>query len=179
MFDVFSLFRLYLSQEMLELTAMIVMDEEFKSAAAEETLQYQKDVRALELKVINLIVPKDKDDSHDAILEIRAASGGREAAIFAMEMFTMYSKFCTWKNWKFDLLSKSENSEGGLKDASASVIGKDVFSFLKVRLDSSFLLNFNKMLEKKIIIFFYSFFKKFYTTWNPKSSYKNNTTYTN
>ena len=158
MFDVFSLFLLYLSQEILELAAMIVMDEEFKSAAAEETLQYQKDVRALELKVINLIVPKDKDDSHDAILEIRAASGGREAAIFAMEMFTMYSKFCTWKNWKFDLLSKSENSEGGLKDASASVIGKDVFSFLKVRLDSSFLFNFNKMLEKKIFFFFLFFF---------------------
>lgn len=136
--DIFCLFGSHLFQEMLELAAMTVMNEEFKSAAAEETLQYQEDIRALELKVINLIVPKDKDDSSDAIIEIRAASGGREAAIFAMEMFTMYSKFCIWKNWKFDLLSKGENSEGGLKDASASVSGKDVFSFLKVRVDSFF-----------------------------------------
>ena len=128
-------------KEMFEMVALAVTDGEFKKLVDEEMVMYQSEIRELENAVMNVIVPTDKDDGNDAILEVRAASGGREAAIFASEMFAMYSKLSTNKSWKFEVLTENANTEGGLKYASASVVGNNVFGLLKVMLSKLYVAN--------------------------------------
>lgn len=123
----------------------------------EESPQYQTEIRQLESDVIDLIVPSDKDDGNNVVLEVRSATGGKEAAIFASEVFSMYIKFCSFKQWKFDLLTMGENIEGGLKDATASISGKNVFGVLKVQ--HFFLIYyFNKQFIDYFRLRFYCFF---------------------
>ena len=114
------------------MVALLVMDDELKNLILEETEVYQNEIGRLESKLIDLIVPRDKNDTNNAILEVRAATGGREAAIFASDIFSMYQKFSSNMKWKFDVLTESDSTEGGLKEASASVIGSNVFGLLKV-----------------------------------------------
>lgn len=116
---------------MLEMASLAIMDDEFKQLVDEEMETFQNEIRDLEAKVMDAVIPTDKDDTNDAILEVRAASGGREAAIFASEIFAMYSKLSSNKRWRFEVLTESENMEGGLKYASASVAGNGVFGILK------------------------------------------------
>ncbi len=82
-----------------------------------------------ELKI--LLLPKDEDDTKDAILEVRSAAGGDEAGLFAAEIFHMYQKYAEIKNWKFEIYSISENGIGSYKEAIASISGKNVFKNLK------------------------------------------------
>lgn len=118
-------------EEMLEMAALAVSDGDLKTLVDEEMQTYQSEIRVLENNIMDFIVPRDKDDTNDAVLEVTAASGGREAAIFASEMFNMYSKLASSNRWKFEVLTNSENTEGGVKKASASVAGASVFGFLK------------------------------------------------
>jgi len=118
-------------EDLLELAILAIEDDDFKTIMEEESPQYQTEIRQLESDVIDLIVPSDKDDGNNVVLEVRSATGGKEAAIFASEVFSMYIKFCSFKHWKFDLLTMGENIEGGLKDATASISGKNVFGVLK------------------------------------------------
>ena len=78
-----------------------------------------------------LLVPKDPNDQKNVILEIRAGTGGDEAALFAADLFRMYSRFAERQRWKVDVMSTSESGTGGLKEVIASIEGRDVYSRLK------------------------------------------------
>ena len=78
-----------------------------------------------------LLLPKDKDDSRNAILEIRAGTGGDEAALFASDLFGMYQKFASIQGWRFEVMEISETGIGGYKEATANISGLDVFAKLK------------------------------------------------
>ncbi len=78
-----------------------------------------------------LLLPKDKDDSRNAILEVRAGTGGDEAALFASSLFSMYQRFAAKHGWKFEVMEVSETGIGGYKEATATISGQDVFARLK------------------------------------------------
>jgi peptide chain release factor 1 len=106
-------------------------DAEMRELAGQElkTLTERRDVLLAEIKV--LLVPKDANDHRNVVLEIRAGTGGDEAALFAGELFRMYSKFTERQGWHMDVLSTSETGVGGLKEAIASIEGRGAYSRLK------------------------------------------------
>jgi peptide chain release factor 1 len=77
------------------------------------------------------LLPRDEADEKNAILEVRAGTGGDEASLFAAELFRMYQKYAAQQGWKFEILSESESPMGGYKEATASITGRNVFSQLK------------------------------------------------
>ncbi|MEK9850856.1 MAG: peptide chain release factor 1 [Candidatus Puniceispirillum sp.] len=78
-----------------------------------------------------LLLPKDKDDSRNAILEVRAGTGGDEAALFAADLFSMYQRFAAKHGWRFEVMEVSERGIGGYIEATATISGSDVFARLK------------------------------------------------
>jgi peptide chain release factor 1 len=98
-------------------------DEELKSLGA------RRDALLHQLRI--LLVPKDPNDEKNVILEIRAGTGGDEAALFAADLFRMYTRYAERQGWRIDVLSSSESGTGGLKEAIASIEGKGVYSRLK------------------------------------------------
>ena len=114
------------------MAALAIDNEEMKEFVEEEIRACQVHIAALESRLLDSIIPKDKDDSNSAILEIRAGTGGREAALFAAEMLSMYNKYSLSNEWKFEVLDESESADGGLKDVSVNIIGSNVFGKLKV-----------------------------------------------
>ncbi|MSO66744.1 MAG: peptide chain release factor 1 [Pseudolabrys sp.] len=92
-------------------------------------LQARKD--KLERQISLALIPKDAMDDHDAILEIRAGTGGDEAALFAGDLFRMYERYAAQQGWKTEVLSMSEGTKGGLKEVIAEVHGRGVFAKLK------------------------------------------------
>jgi PCRF domain len=96
-------------------------DAEMRDLAREElkTLESRRDVLLQELKV--LLIPKDPNDEKDVILEIRAGTGGDEAALFAADLFRMYSRYAERQGWRIELMSSSESGTGGQKEVIASV----------------------------------------------------------
>ena len=106
-------------------------DAEMREMAQEElkSLTQQRDGILEELKV--LLVPKDPNDEKNVILEIRAGTGGDEAALFASDLFRMYSRYAERQRWKLEVLSVSEGGTGGIKEAIASIEGRGVYSRLK------------------------------------------------
>jgi peptide chain release factor 1 len=106
-------------------------DSDMRDMAHEELkeLGTRRDVILEELKA--LLVPKDPNDEKNVILEIRAGTGGDEAALFAADLFRMYSRYAERQRWKLDVLSLSESGTGGLKEVIASIEGKGVYSRLK------------------------------------------------
>jgi len=85
------------------------------------------EMKALQL----LLLPRDKDDSRNAILEVRAGTGGDEAALFAADLFGMYQRFAARHGWRFEVMEVSETGIGGYKEATANIAGADVFARLK------------------------------------------------
>lgn len=85
----------------------------------------------LERAVKLSLLPKDEADTKNAIIEVRAGSGGEEAALFAATLFNMYHRYAELKSWRFEILSISDTGIGGYKEASALIQGRDVFSKLK------------------------------------------------
>ena len=85
------------------------------------------EMKALQL----LLLPRDKDDSRNAILEVRAGTGGDEAALFAADLFGMYQRFAARHGWRFEVMEVSETGIGGYKEATANIAGTDVFARLK------------------------------------------------
>ena len=77
------------------------------------------------------LLPKDEDDDKDAIVEIRAGTGGLEASLFCSDLFKMYEKVCSKKKWKLEIISISKSEAGGFKEVIFSVSGKDIYSYLK------------------------------------------------
>jgi peptide chain release factor 1 len=106
-------------------------DAELKTLAEEELQSLRTQLPELENKVKLSLLPKDADDERNAILEVRAGTGGEEAALFAAELFRMYQRYAALRGWRFELLDLSETGLGGFKEASASIAGRDVFARLK------------------------------------------------
>ncbi len=106
-------------------------DPEMKALAEEEMQSLRERLPELELNVKTALLPRDEDDERNAILEVRAGTGGEEAALFAAELFRMYQRYAALKGWRFELLDLSETGLGGVKEASASITGRNVFARLK------------------------------------------------
>jgi peptide chain release factor 1 len=106
-------------------------DEELRQLAEEELRALRQQLPGLEQHVKLGLLPKDADDQRNAILEVRAGTGGEEAALFAAELFRMYQRYAALRGWRFEILDLSETALGGLKEASASISGRDVFARLK------------------------------------------------
>ena len=106
-------------------------DPEMQELAQEDlaSLQTRRDAILAELRI--LLVPKDPNDEKNVILEIRAGTGGDEAALFAADLFRMYSRFAERQGWKLDVMSTSDSTSGGLKEVIASIDGRGVYSRLK------------------------------------------------
>jgi peptide chain release factor 1 len=106
-------------------------DAEMRELAEEElaTLTVRRDALLQELKV--LLIPKDPNDEKNVILEIRAGTGGDEAALFAGDLFRMYTRYAERQGWKLDVMSSSDTGSGGLKEAIVSIEGRGVYSRLK------------------------------------------------
>lgn len=106
-------------------------DEDLREMAREELEEGSQKVTAFEDEIKMLLIPADPEDSKNAILEIRGGTGGDEAAIFAGDLFRMYSKFCDRMGWKLEVTNTSEGTSGGYKELVAKVTGKDVYGILK------------------------------------------------
>jgi peptide chain release factor 1 len=106
-------------------------DEEVRVMARDEleTLEARRD--ALEGELRTLLLPRDPNDERNVILEVRAGTGGDEAALFAADLFRMYARYADTRRWKLELLSSSEAASGGFKEAIAEVTGAGAYSRLK------------------------------------------------
>lgn len=117
-------------KEEQDLQAML-NDPEMGKMAEEELMLLNKKFPELEKEIQIALLPKDKDDEKNAIIEVRAGTGGEEAALFGAALFRMYQRYADRRGWKFEILSLSETGTGGYKEASASVSGRGVFARLK------------------------------------------------
>lgn len=106
-------------------------DAELVSMAEAEVTDLTARIDKLDKEITALINPPDPDDSRNVIVEIRAGTGGDEAALFAGDLFTMYSRFAEQKNWKIETISMNKNDIGGLKEIVAKIKGHDAYRFLK------------------------------------------------
>jgi peptide chain release factor 1 len=106
-------------------------DPELRAMAEEEIPQLVARLSELEKELELLLLPRDPNDARNTILEIRSGTGGEEAALFAADLFRMYSRFAERAGWKVEILSTSEASAGGLKEVIASVTGAQVYSRLR------------------------------------------------
>jgi len=106
-------------------------DAEMKQMAEDEAKQLAERKESVERELKVLLLPKDPNDEKNVIVEIRAGTGGDEAALFAGELFRMYSRYAESQGWKVEILESSPSSLGGLKDVTASIQGKKVYSKLK------------------------------------------------
>ena len=106
-------------------------DQEIKEMAKEEFEELIK-LNELNIKKIKLyLLPKDDADTKNAIIEIRAGTGGLEASLFASDLFKMYEKVCNKKKWTLEIISISKTEAGGLKEVIANIKGKNIYSLLK------------------------------------------------
>ena len=123
-----------LRDELDDLTALLDdadSDAEMRALAEDEARTLKARLPALEREVQILLLPKDRDDERNAILEVRAGTGGDEAALFAGDLFRMYQRHADAHGWAVEIMEANESSVGGYKEIVASVSGKGVFSRLK------------------------------------------------
>ena len=106
-------------------------DQEMREMAREELDECQRRQPELEERIKLLLIPADPQDSRNAVLEIRGGTGGDEAALFAGDLFRMYSKYCEMKGWRLEVSSASEGAAGGFKEIICSVSGENVYGTLK------------------------------------------------
>lgn len=106
-------------------------DEDLRSMAKEDIDLQEKDKEKLEDSIRQLLIPKDPQDEKNAIMEIRAGTGGDEASIFSGDLLRMYMRYCERKGWKVALLSEAEGTVGGYKEIQLEITGDDVYGTLK------------------------------------------------
>ena len=106
-------------------------DEELREMAKEEIAEIEQKIPAAEENIKLLLIPADPQDSKNAILEIRGGTGGDEAAIFAGDLFRMYSKYAEKKGWKLEVTNQSEGAAGGFKEIVCKISGDHVYGTLK------------------------------------------------
>ena len=120
--------------EKKELEKIIVdksSDNEMKELANQELSELVKKNENIEKKLKLFLLPKDEADKKNAIIEIRAGTGGLEASLFASDLFKMYEKICSNKKWNLEIISISKSDAGGLKEVIASIKGTNIYSTLK------------------------------------------------
>ncbi|MCP5042907.1 MAG: peptide chain release factor 1 [bacterium] len=121
-----------LEKKMEEATAMVDDDDrDLAEMARGELESLGAELEGLDQELFELFVPKDPLDEKNAIFEIRAGTGGDEAALFAGDLFRMYTRYAERLGWKVDIMSASETAGGGFKEVIAAIDGKDVFSRFK------------------------------------------------
>jgi peptide chain release factor 1 len=106
-------------------------DPEFREMAKLELEELYPEAETLEEELKKMLIPKDPNDSKNVILEIRAGTGGDEAAIFAGDLFRMYQRFAENMNWNFSVLDLTEGSSGGYKEIVSTISGEDVYAMMK------------------------------------------------
>lgn len=106
-------------------------DADIRAMAEEEVESAEVELEDLQLALQKLLLPKDPNDEKNVFLEIRAGTGGDEAAIFSGDLFRMYSKFAESQRWKLEVMSESDGDHGGYKEIIVRIIGKGVYSKLK------------------------------------------------
>ncbi len=114
------------AQEMLEED-----DAEMRELAEEEITENNEKIETLELDLQKLLLPRDPNDTANVFLEIRAGTGGDEAAIFAGDLFRMYSRYAENRGWQLEVLNSNEGEHGGYKEIIARIIGNGAYSALK------------------------------------------------
>ena len=121
-------------REQVDLEAMLGdkgTDAEMRALAEADLPAVKTRIEALQQEIQILLLPKDAADERNAILEIRAGTGGDEAALFAGDLYRMYERYAASKGWRFEVVSASDGDMGGFKEIIASVSGKGVFAHLK------------------------------------------------
>lgn len=111
--------------------ALMGDDEELRELAKLETADLESQKDELEKQIRNMLIPKDPQDEKNAILEIRAGTGGDEASLFAGDLLRMYIRFCENRGWKTAVLNENEGTMGGFKEVQLEVSGDDVYGTLK------------------------------------------------
>lgn len=106
-------------------------DPEFVEMAELELDESKEALETLEEEIKWMLIPKDPEDSKNAVLEIRAGTGGDEASLFAGDLFRMYQRYVESRGWKMDLINANEGTVGGYKEISVSIEGEDVYGVLK------------------------------------------------
>jgi peptide chain release factor 1 len=118
--------------EMKDLEALMTgTDKEMKEMAEADFYRLKEQLPQLEREIQLALVPKDEADAKNAILEIRAGTGGDEAALFAGDLFGMYRRYASDHGWRFEVMEMSESDLGGIKQAVVEITGQNVFSKLK------------------------------------------------
>jgi len=119
------------AQGMADMLADPSTDPDMRELAEDEFQELKDRLPELERKVQVLLLPKDEADEKNAILEVRAGTGGDEAALFAADLFRMYQRYAETHGWRFEVMSVNETGIGGYKEAIATISGTDVFARLK------------------------------------------------
>jgi len=121
-----------LQDELNDTEELVLSDDvEMKKEAEEERDRLIKKISKLEDELKVMLIPKDASDERNAIVEIRAGTGGEEAALFASDLLRMYAKFAEQKNWDTEILDISQTDHNGVKEVILNISGKDVFGNLK------------------------------------------------
>ena len=121
-------------QELLDLSEILndnESDDDIKKVALSEFEFLKEEISILERNIQFALLPKDKDDTRNVIIEVRAGTGGDEAGLFASDLFSMYEKLSMKHKWKFEVMEVSETNVGGYKEAQANILGNGVFGRLK------------------------------------------------
>lgn len=111
--------------------ALMGDDDELRELAKAETTQLEEKKEEQEKQIRTMLIPKDPQDERNAILEIRAGTGGDEASLFAGDLLRMYLRYCEGRGWKTALLSENEGTMGGYKEIQLEVVGDDVYGTMK------------------------------------------------
>ena len=126
-----------LESELTDVISMVAEaggDDEMQAMAEAEVTLLKGRIPDEKDQLRLLLLPKDKDDSRNAILEVRAGTGGDEAALFGANLFSMYQRFAAKNGWRFEVMEVSETGIGGYKEATATISGTDVFARLNLSL---------------------------------------------
>jgi peptide chain release factor 1 len=118
-------------ESVMGLTEDESLDKDTKDMVQQEIIELNNQIPKLEYAVKLSLLPKDDADEKNAIIEVRAGTGGDEAALFASDLFGMYHRYADLRGWKFEILNTTENGLGGYKEASAILSGTDVFQRMK------------------------------------------------
>jgi peptide chain release factor 1 len=109
----------------------LLEDPDFKTMAQEELPALSQRIADQEFLIRGLLLPKDQDDNRNAMMEIRAGTGGEEAALFVGTLLRMYRRYIEHKGWTCEILSINESDQGGVREVAISISGRDVFAHLK------------------------------------------------
>lgn len=109
----------------------LLTDPDMREMAQEEYYRLKEELPQLERALQLQLIPKDEADEKNAIIEVRAGTGGDEAGLFAAELFSMYQKYAVLRGWQFEILDLAENDVGGIKEGVGQITGRGVFARLK------------------------------------------------